>query len=85
VSRRGAGGTKWFCGAAAGLIAPCGDIRAAADYLLGLSAVLATVGLDDLGVAHLDVWHGCLTHRTARPLLPGFWWRSGRNEPGGLS
>jgi mycofactocin system glycosyltransferase len=38
--------------------------------------------LDDLAYS-LGVWRGCLTHRTARPLLPRLWWRSGRTEPGG--
>jgi GT2 family glycosyltransferase len=38
--------------------------------------------LDDLAYS-LGVWRGCLTHRTARPLLPRLWWRSGRSEPGG--
>ena len=38
--------------------------------------------LDDVAYS-LGVWRGCLTHRTARPLLPRLWWRSGRTEPGG--
>jgi mycofactocin system glycosyltransferase len=38
--------------------------------------------LDDVAYS-IGVWRGCLTHRTARPLLPALWWRSGTAEPGG--
>jgi mycofactocin system glycosyltransferase len=38
--------------------------------------------LDDAAYS-IGVWRGCLRHRTARPLLPLLWWRSGTAEPGG--
>lgn len=38
--------------------------------------------LDDVAYS-IGVWRGCLAQRTARPLTPLLWWRSGRTEPGG--
>lgn len=38
--------------------------------------------LDDLAYS-VGVWQGCWAYRTARPLAPALWWRSGATEPGG--